>query len=194
MFTPTSSMTAARQALTATLLPNGQVLIAGGAAGGAISRARSYTTQPSEHSRPPAAWPWQGLFTRRRCCRTGGTHRWRTRHDWRPPFRARSYTTQRPGHSPPPAARRVAREYFTATLLPNGKVLIAGGNRVFHERGAIRIALDGCWPAVSAEEWVVGLDQFMPTPGAGGGRRGHNGWLFALAVRPPDNIFFLIAP
>jgi len=36
------------------------------------SRARRFTTQTPEHSRPPATCQWQGADTRRRCCLPSG--------------------------------------------------------------------------------------------------------------------------
>jgi hypothetical protein len=55
-FSPTGSMSTARQSHTATVLPNGQVLIAGGTMVlVSPSRVPSYTTRPPVSSPPPAA-------------------------------------------------------------------------------------------------------------------------------------------
>ncbi len=67
---PTGSMTVTRYFHTATLLRNGQVLIAGGAVVGPDGSAELYDPAAGTFT-PPAAWPWQGVATRRRCCATG---------------------------------------------------------------------------------------------------------------------------
>ncbi len=79
-FTATSNMTLARQGHTATLLPSGKVLIAGGTSSGvATNRAEVFD---------PATGTFTGLF---------------------------------------PNNLTTGRAYHTATLLPSGKVLLAGG-------------------------------------------------------------------
>ena len=124
-FTAAGSMTEAMH--TATLLPDGEVLIASSYAGGVNAElydpvAGTFTATGSMST--------AGKATRRRCCRTGrcsspadGITITAARCS---SLRARSYTTQRPGHSRH-RHHDVAREYHTATLLPSGKVLIAGG-------------------------------------------------------------------
>ncbi len=55
---------------TATLLPNGKVLVAGGRLAAAFSRARNSTIRRAGPGRPPAASPPHAIVTRRRCCPT----------------------------------------------------------------------------------------------------------------------------
>jgi hypothetical protein len=84
VFVPTGSMTAKRVLPTATLLPNGQVLVVGGSAA-----ADNFGTVPSLASAELYA-PMTGMFSA-----TG--------------------------------SMSIGRVNHTATLLPNGRVLIAGG-------------------------------------------------------------------
>ena len=116
-------MTVARGDHTATLLPSGKVLIAGGP--GALASAELYD---------PAA----GTFTatgsmtvarhgpQRHCCRAGRCSSPADMAQWT--SRARSCTTRRwdiHGHR----QHDRGKGGHTATLLPDGKVLIAGGVR-----------------------------------------------------------------
>ena len=55
---------------TATLLPNGKVLVAGGVITAALSPARNCTIRPAGPGAPPAALPPHAIRTRRRCCPT----------------------------------------------------------------------------------------------------------------------------
>ena len=111
---------------TATLLPNGKVLVAGGlGSGGSLASAELYD---------PATGTWSAtgaLATARaitppRCCPTA---RCSSRGAWQRGAisPARSFTIRPPalGAPPPPSPPRAI--YHTATLLPNGKVLVAGG-------------------------------------------------------------------
>src|SRR5262245_24752348 len=108
-FRPAGNMTTPREFHTATLLPNGKVLIAGGNS----SCCRVLTTEANAELYDPST----GTFT----------------------------TT---GNMTTP------REYHTATLLPNGKVLIAGGG--FRIDGMLR-------PLASAELYDVGTGTFVAT-------------------------------
>jgi Kelch motif protein len=108
MFTSTypNSMAAARARHTATLLGNGQVLIASGTAAGGFDSAELY--HPWTFFRTGIFRTWDPILRRilRKIFRTWIFRTWI--------FSATGSMTE-------------AREHYTATLLRNGKVLIAGG-------------------------------------------------------------------
>src|SRR5438067_6678137 len=123
---PTGSLFTARTRHTATLLPNGKVLVAGGNNGPALSSAELY-------DRATGTWTATGSL---------GTARERQTATLLPNGKVlvagRSYgpVFNRPDLYDPATATWTAtgslctaRNRHTATLLPNGKVLVAGGNR-----------------------------------------------------------------
>ena len=59
-FTDTGSLTAPRDQGTATLLPGGKVLIAGGIGNSGPLAGAEFYDPPGEHSRPPVAWLRRG--------------------------------------------------------------------------------------------------------------------------------------
>ena len=139
-WTATGSLATARDYHTATLLPNGKVLVAGGTrAPAALSRARNSTIRRAGPGRPPAASPPHAIITRRRCCPTArcssqavttGTGLLASAELYDPASGTWTAT----------GSLATARDYHTATLLPNGKVLVAGGlqRRLSRERGTLR--------------------------------------------------------
>ena len=122
----TGSLATARAFHTATLLPNGKVLVAGGFNAAAISRARNCTIRLPGRGAAPAASPPHARCTRRRCCPTA---RCSSRED----LSSSGYLASAELYDPATGtwsgtgSLATARELHTATLLPNGKVLVAGG-------------------------------------------------------------------
>ena len=165
-----------RTSHTATLLPNGKVLVAGRHGAAALASAELYDPATGTGAPTGSSAPTARYVTRRRCCRTarcwspaartaaarsparssttrppapgaptGSLHRaLRPHRDAAAerqgagrggtaapasPSRARSCTTRRPAPGAPTGSHGRARAVHTATLLPNGKVLVAGGDR-----------------------------------------------------------------
>jgi hypothetical protein len=154
-FTPTGNMTSPRVFHTATLLPNGMVLITGGADGLSVATAELYN-------------PVTGTFTP-----TGGMAVSRDNHTATLLSNGRVLVV---GGSPAgvtaelydpftglfePAGRMTtARAWHTATLRPNGTVLIAGG-------------YNGSADTPTAEIYNPSTSSFTPTGSLGDGRLLH---------------------
>ena len=131
-FTPTGSMTAARQGHTATVLPHGEVLITGGQKNigfrAALASAEIYdpnsgTFRATGSMSTPREGHTATLLRDGRVLIAGGSSNGITTTSTAEVYnpRTRSFTTISPMNVP--------REAHTATLLKNGKVLIAGGGR-----------------------------------------------------------------
>ena len=127
LWTATGSIHPAREVHTATLLPNGQVLVAGGYDGGdCFASAELYD---------PATglWTATGSMATARVrpyrdapAQRPGARRWGIERQ-RLSSRARNSMIRRPGCGPRRAAWPPRETGHTATLLPNGQVLVAGG-------------------------------------------------------------------
>ena len=123
----TGSLHATRAGHTATLLPNGQVLVVGGSGTASESLASAELYRPAN-----GRWTATGTSilaasrTLRRCCRMGWC--WRSAANF--PLVARNYTIRRLGYGQPPAAWLLHAIRHTATLLLNGQVLVSGGANI----------------------------------------------------------------
>ena len=125
----TGSMASRSRFHTATLLPNGKVLVAGRIQhhSGYLATAELYDPATGTWSATGSPWPRLASSTRRRCCPTA---RCSSRGATAPSGSSREGGGVRPGHGHLEHDRSMAspRHSHTATLLPNGKVLAAGGN------------------------------------------------------------------
>ena len=142
-WTATGSLKSHAVSHTATLLPNGKVLVAGGVQTVATLRARSSTIQPAGPGRSPAASPPHAIITRRRCCPTARCSS-QAERQLRLLLASAELYDPASGTWTATGSLATARYFHTATLLPNGKVLVAGGDNT------------GGWLG-SAELYDVGL-------------------------------------
>ena len=126
-WTATGSLTTARDFHTATLLPNGKVLVAGGYnTSDLFLAARNCTTRPAGHGVPPAASAPHAAGTRRRCCPTARCW-WQQERVSAASLASAELYDPASGTWTATGSLTTARRNHTATLLPNGKVLVAGG-------------------------------------------------------------------
>jgi flagellar hook assembly protein FlgD len=128
-FAPTGSMSVGRHMHTATLLPNGKVLITGGNNGGYVylSSAELYDpvagafTVTGSMSTPRGRAHASTLLANGKVLVTGG-------NNGSTPVSSAELYDPVSGTFSDTDSMLVARNYHTATLLPDGKVLIAGGS------------------------------------------------------------------
>ncbi len=124
-WTATGSLGTARNGHTATLLPNGKVLVAGGDdMAASLASAELYDPASGTWMLPAASAP-HGNSHGDLAARRQGAGR-RRRHGTAAFPRARNSTIRRAGPGRRPAASH-RTQFHTATLLPNGNVLVAGG-------------------------------------------------------------------
>jgi len=135
-WTATGLMTTARGSHTATLLPNGEVLVAGGVSNGSSPWSNSCATTAELYNPSTGQWTTTGSMTKTRAshtatllndgsvlvagglCNGGGAYADNSAELYDPSTGTWKAT----------GSMNVARVSTAATLLPNGQVLIAGGN------------------------------------------------------------------
>lgn len=133
-FSPTGSMTTARAALTftATVLQNGQVLVAGGGVGaGVTSSAELYdpatgTFSPTGNMTTAREDFTATLLNNGRVLAAGGVATCASFSC--PPFASAELYNPATGTWTPTSSMSGPRAFHTATLLPSGQVLVAGGS------------------------------------------------------------------
>ena len=118
-----------RSGHTATLLPSGQVLVAGGDGSSGYRAARNWMIRRAEAGAAPAASAPDASITRRRCCLQARCW-WRGEHRYN---ESGCYLSSAELYDPATGSwsrtgsLASARDSHAATLLPSGKVLVAGG-------------------------------------------------------------------
>ena len=111
---------------TATLLPNGKVLVAGGYSNSGYLTSAELYDPASGTGLPRAASTPHASITRRHCCPTARCW-WQGDSRQRLSYQRGTGTTRPAGRGLPRAASTPHACVHTATLLPNGKVLVAAG-------------------------------------------------------------------
>ncbi len=127
-FEETGSLNTARYLHTATLLPNGKVLVAGGfGLGGNLTSAELYDPASGTWTATGSLATRHGMLTRRRCCLMARCSSQAVTTAPSALSRAQNSTIRRAGRWTATGSLDTARYCHTATLLRNGKVLVAGG-------------------------------------------------------------------
>jgi Kelch motif/Galactose oxidase, central domain/IPT/TIG domain len=136
-FTPTGSMSVARTNATATLLQSGQVLVAGGVdnTGRQVASAELYdpatgTFTPTGSMHTARSGHTATLLTNGKVLVAGGGcnhHGFCNSGSFLDNLKSAELYNPKSGTWTPTGSMRFEREYFTATLLQNGRVLVAGG-------------------------------------------------------------------
>jgi formylglycine-generating enzyme required for sulfatase activity/N-acetylneuraminic acid mutarotase len=127
-FSFTSSMTTNRENHTATLLPNGKVLVTGGNA----NDGSAYLSSAELYNPGSATWTATGVMVKARACHTATlltNGKVLVAGGWNATAYLSSVELYDPGTGKWTLTNSMhtARGAHTATLLPNGKVLVAGG-------------------------------------------------------------------
>ena len=177
-FRPTGSMTTTRDSLTATLLPDGRVLIAGGqdrpnATGSSVTLALAELYDPATGTFSPTgpmtttrAHPTATLLADGRVLIAGGFDGSKDAASAEL-FDPKTGTFGPTGSAVGPTGS-MARSDHTATLLPDGRVLITGGVRAGPSP-----------PAVSAVLYDPATGTFSPTGSMSSARADHTATLLA---------------
>jgi hypothetical protein len=167
-FSPTGSMGAAREYQTATLLPDGRVLIAGGigASGAALASAELFDPKTGQFSptgsMAHARWSHTAtLLPDGRVLVAGGDDRVKR-------LASAELYDPKTGEFSATGSMTTGRELPTATLLPDGRVLVAGGDGVSSTTFS---------PLASAELYDPKTGTFSPTGSMGTVRANHTATL-----------------
>ncbi len=181
----TGSMAAARVFHSATLLPDGKVLVAGGGFGSTVTASaelydpRAGTWSPTGGMRTTRSFHTATLLQNGTVLVAGGED-----SSGAALASAEVYTPATGAWAPTGSMHRAHGAFHTATLLPDGKVLVAGG-----DDGATRAAAD-------TELYDPGTGTWMPTGSMSTPRKEHTATLLPdgrvlVAGGTPDDATFL---
>lgn len=174
-WSPAASLTIGRAQHTATMLPTGKVLVAGGVDARGVATATAELFDPSVNrwsEAPPLSVPrtqhTATLLPDGRVLVVGGFHG--RDLDGETLASAEIYNPRTNGWAPAPAMT-FRRAGHTATLLHDGRVLVLGG---------IAITMEPHWTAMypdKGELYDPGTDRWSETVSGMGGRQGHTATL-----------------
>jgi WD40 repeat protein len=156
-WTATNSMAAARVAFTATLLPNGNILVAGGGSSGHLTSAELFDPVSGTWTNTGAMSSARAqhsaiLLPNGKVLAVGGEGPAGSFDYFNYPTNAQLYNPAT-GTWTNTGAPSVARVGHTATLLPNGKVLLVGGyDNTFHSYSSAELydPQTGTWTATGS--------------------------------------------